>query len=89
VFNPYEREWKGQRRDTLIKNGGQLLVIDWLFLQQFDKYLTTEYIHEANDVIAFYEQGYSEARIRLYCIDNQLDDSNIHYKYRIKEFGRN
>jgi len=54
VFNPHDRVWKGQRRDTLIKNGGRLLIVDWHFLQQFEKYLTAEYIHEANDVIASY-----------------------------------
>lgn len=84
VFNPNERAWRGQRRDTLIKKGGRLLIIDWLFLQQFDKYLTLEYLKEVNDVIDFYRQGYSEVRIRLYCIDNELDDTKLHYKYRAR-----
>lgn len=44
VFNPYNRVWQGQRRDTLMKNGGNLIIIDWLFLQDFEKYLTEEYL---------------------------------------------
>jgi hypothetical protein len=38
-FHPHTKLWHGQRRDTIIKNAGQLIIIDWIFLQQFNKYI--------------------------------------------------
>lgn len=81
-FNPNEREWVGERRDTIIKNGGKITVIDWVFLQDIEKYLTYNYLCEAKKVIKSYKESFDQVEIVIYSIMNETIKNGITYGWR-------